>query len=100
MINKEEINRVPKESLMMIAESIANQYYGGHYTLLTFTTNVKFSFSTVTEREDILELIPYNDINDAIENAIQYHLIKLKKSVKNNSSVKFKVKQVSKMPKL
>ena len=100
MIKKEFMNRVPKESLMMIVESIANQHYSGHYTLLTFTTNVKFSFSTITEREDILELTPYTDINDAIENAIQQHLMELKKSIKNRSNVNFKVKPVAKIPKL
>ena len=78
---------------MKIVDAISNEYYGGHYTLLTFTTNVKFSFSTVTERDDILELDPYDDVNEAIENAIQSHFLK-------QNEKKFKVKAVAKIPKL
>ena len=72
MIKK--INKVPNTKLMQIAQLIANNYYSGHYTLLTFTTNVKFSFGTVSDRDDIYELEPYSDVNDAIKNAIQSHI--------------------------
>ena len=73
------LNTVPNIRLMNIASLIAKDHYGGHFTLLTFTTNVKFSFSTVTDREEIIELEAYTDINDAIENAIQNHLKQIKK---------------------
>lgn len=53
---------------------ISNKDFGGHFTILSFTTEYKFSFGTVTEREDIENLIGYDNINDAIENAIQEYL--------------------------
>ena len=53
---------------------ISKKDFGGHFTILSFTTEYKFSFGTVTEREDIENLIGYDNINDAIENAIQEYL--------------------------
>ena len=57
-----------------ILEFIANNGFDGHFTVLSFTTHYKFAFGTVTEREDIENLAPYDNINDAIENAIQEYL--------------------------
>jgi hypothetical protein len=53
---------------------ISKKDFGGHFTILSFTTEYKFAFVTVTEREDIENLIGYDNINDAIENAIQEYL--------------------------
>ena len=72
----EKLNRVPEVKLMQIVEVIANKYYGGHYTLFTFSTNVKFSFGTISDRDEIYYLEPYTDVNDAIRNAIQLHISK------------------------
>lgn len=57
-----------------IIDFISNRDFSGHFTILSFTTEYKFSFGTITEREDIENLIAYNNINDAIENAIQEYL--------------------------
>ena len=70
------MNRIPKKSILKIAESIAKIHYGGHFTIMTFTTNVKFCFGTVSDRDEINDLEPYDNINDAIINAIQSHLSK------------------------
>jgi hypothetical protein len=77
-----KINRVPKTSLMKIVEEIANNNYGGHYTIFSFTHQVKFCFGTVTDREGIFEMSSYDDINDAIENELQRHMC-LKETVKD-----------------
>ena len=53
---------------------ISKKDFDGHFTILSFTTHYKFAFGTVTEREDIFNLYPYDSINDAIENAIQEYL--------------------------
>jgi hypothetical protein len=58
-----KLNRVPDIKLMQIAELIANEYHSGHYSLFTFTTNVKFSFGTISDRDDIYDLEPYTDVN-------------------------------------
>jgi hypothetical protein len=57
-----------------IIDFISNRDFSGHFTILSFTTNYKFAFGTITEREDIENLIAYNNINDAIENEIQKYL--------------------------
>jgi hypothetical protein len=57
-----------------IIDFISNRDFSGHFTILSFTTHYKFAFGTVTEREDIENLIGYDNINDAIENEIQKFL--------------------------
>ena len=57
-------------------KSIANKHYGGHFTIFHFTTEVKFSFGTVTDREEIYNLTAYTNLNDALENGIQQHFLK------------------------
>jgi hypothetical protein len=58
---------------LLVAKSLADLYYGGHFTLLSFTTHVKFGFGTITDRDAIDEMSDYDSIEDAIENAIQQH---------------------------
>jgi len=58
---------------LLVAKSLADLYYGGHFTLLSFTTHVKFGFGTITNRDEIDEMSDYDSISDAIENAIQQH---------------------------
>ena len=57
-----------------IINFISNRDFSGHFTILSFTTHYKFAFGTVTEREDIYDLFPFDNINDAIQNAIQEYL--------------------------
>lgn len=57
-----------------IIDFISKKDFGGHFTILSFTTEYKFAFGTVTEREDIENLASYYTINSAIENAIQEYL--------------------------
>lgn len=67
------------ETLLSFVEGWANEYYGGHYTIFSFTNSYKFSFGTINEREDIIELKPYDSIEDAIINGIQEEFNKLNK---------------------
>lgn len=71
-MKKEKFSILPKNQKMLIF--IADKAFGGHFTILSFTTEYKFSFGTITEREDIENLNSYCNINDAIENAIQEYL--------------------------
>jgi hypothetical protein len=60
---------------MEVAETIARSYYGGNFSILSFTTEVKFAFGLINSRHQIDELVGYHDINDAITNAIQEAII-------------------------
>jgi len=73
---KEKIIRIPENQLMQVVESIAKTYYGGHFTIFSFTTEVKFAFGTINCRDEISELDGYYDINHAIANAIQDAIVK------------------------
>lgn len=57
-------------------EFIANKYYSGHYTILKFTNGFKFSFGTITKREEIYDLNLYDNLRDALINGIQFHICK------------------------
>tara|TARA_R100001594_G_scaffold136019_2_gene178144 strand:- start:365 stop:565 length:201 start_codon:yes stop_codon:yes gene_type:complete len=63
------------KKLLKKIKSIADKYYGGHFTILHFSTNVKFAFGTVTDREEIQNLTAYTNIEDALENGIQEHFL-------------------------
>jgi len=63
-------------TLIKIAESIANDHYSGHLTILKFTTEWKAGFGTITERDEINELIGYANVDDALTNLIQSQLDK------------------------
>jgi hypothetical protein len=63
-------------TLIKIAEAIANEHHSGHLTILKFTTEWKVAFGTITEREEIADLIGYTSINDALHNLIQSELYK------------------------
>lgn len=69
-----KINRIPSEKWLKVVEEISKQYYGGHFTIFSFTNGVSFSFSTISDREEVEDLTTYDDINDAIENEIQLHI--------------------------
>jgi hypothetical protein len=57
-----------------LLDFIAINDFDNHFTILSFTTHYKFSFGTITNRNDIENLNSYYDINDAIENAVQEYL--------------------------
>lgn len=48
----------------------ADLYHDGHYTIFKFTTHFKASFGTVTEREDIESLEPFDTLKEAIVNCL------------------------------
>jgi len=79
---------MPEIKLLKIVDVISEEYYGGHYTVFNFTTNIKFSFGTITDRDEINDLIGYDDINDAIINAIQSHFSKEKSNYSLPKTVK------------
>ena len=57
-MNKRMIDQMDVNELMSTVCTIATMKYAGHFTILSFTTNFKGSFGTVTEREDIELLSP------------------------------------------
>jgi hypothetical protein len=57
-MKKTAIDQMDVNELMSTVCVIANLKYNGHFTILSFTTNFKGSFGTVTEREDIESLSP------------------------------------------
>jgi len=57
-MNKKMMEQMDVNQLMSTVCTIATLKYDGHFTILSFTTNFKGSFGTVTEREDIESLSP------------------------------------------
>jgi hypothetical protein len=57
-MNKRMIDQMDVNELMSAVCTIATLKYDGHFTILSFTTNYRGSFGTVTEREDIEALSP------------------------------------------
>jgi hypothetical protein len=57
-MNKKMMDQMDVNELMSTVCTIATLKYDGHFTILSFTTNFKGSFGTVTEREDIESLSP------------------------------------------
>ena len=76
------------EDWLTAADYIAKEYYGGHFTMLAFTFSYKFTFGTITDREEINDLDPYDNLKDAIMNAVTRHNTN-KKEV-NNKFIPFK----------
>lgn len=54
------------KSLIDLLETIANKYYGGHFTLMKFTTNWRCGFGTVESRDDITKLAEGKTKNESI----------------------------------
>ena len=66
------------KSNQKLIKSIADRYFGGHFTVLSFTTCYSFMFGTPSGRENIDGLKSFHDINDAISDAIQKLIINTK----------------------
>jgi hypothetical protein len=73
------------KSNQKLIESASKLYFGGHYTIFSFSTCYCFMFGTPSGREDIESLDRFDNIDDAITNAIQ-KLIRISKELnsKNN----------------
>jgi hypothetical protein len=63
------------ENNQKLIDILSKKYFGGHYTIFSFTTGYSFSFATVNSREGISELDLYDCLDDAIINAIQQLII-------------------------
>jgi hypothetical protein len=63
------------EKNQKLIDILSKKHFGGHYTILSFTTGYSFSFATVNSREGISELDLYDCLDDAIINAIQQLII-------------------------
>jgi hypothetical protein len=52
--------------LLEIIEDLADKYSDGHFTLMKFTTNYRFSLGTIDGREEIQEMGVGKTIDEAI----------------------------------
>jgi len=65
-MNKRMIDQMDVNELMSTVCTIATLKYNGHFTILSFTTNYRGSFGTVTEREDIENLNPFLSLREVL----------------------------------
>ena len=63
------------ENNQKLIDILSKKYFGGHYTIFSFTHGYSFSFETINSREGIYELESYKCLDDAITNAIQKLII-------------------------
>lgn len=63
------------ENNQKLIDILSKKYFGGHYTIFSFTYGYSFSFGTTNSREGIYELESYKCLDDAITNAIQQLII-------------------------
>lgn len=73
-MNKRKIDQMDINELMSTVCTIATLKYNGHFTILSFTTNFKGSFGTVTEREDIDQLTPCESLRELLLEMIYFEL--------------------------
>jgi hypothetical protein len=73
-MNKKMIDQMDVNELMSTVCTIATLKYDGHFTILSFTTNFKGSFGTVTEREDIESLSPCLSLKELLLQMIYLEL--------------------------
>ena len=62
----EQINKMNMDELMSIISLISKLKYNRHFTILSFTTHYKGSFGTITERNEIDNLMPYDNLKDLL----------------------------------
>ena len=65
-MNKKMMDQMDVNELMSTVCTIATLKYNGHFTILSFTTNFKGSFGTITEREDINKLDPCESLKELL----------------------------------
>ena len=78
------------ESNQKLIQGIADDYFGGHFTILTFTTCYSFMFGTPSDRDDISGLESFYDINDAIVDAVQKFIINIDNFTKGSKQINVK----------
>lgn len=62
MITQEKLDVVTK---------IANEEFDGHFSLMKFTTNWRFTFGTIGEREDVDLSVVGETIDEVLDKAIE-----------------------------
>lgn len=62
------------DDLMSTICTIAVLKYDGHFTILSFTTNFKGGFGTITEREDIDAMKEYHSLKELLIDMIDSEL--------------------------
>lgn len=63
------------EKCLELAKYVADKYFGGHYTIYSFTFGYKFMMGTVTNRDEIQEEDTYEELIDAVINGTSEGLI-------------------------
>ena len=63
------------EQCLELAKYVADKYFGGHYTIYSFTFGYKFMMGTVTNRDEIQEEDTYEELIDAVINGTSEGLI-------------------------
>lgn len=56
---------------MALVEKIAKEEFDGHYTLMRFTTDWRFTFGTVNNREDVYLSVKGKTIDEVLDKAIE-----------------------------
>ena len=70
----EQIKQMNINALMSTICTIAVLKYDGHFTILSFTTNFKGGFGTITKREDIDKMKEYYSLKELLINMINSQL--------------------------
>ena len=70
----EQIKQMNINDLMSTICTIAVLKYSGHFTILSFTTNFKGGFGTITERQDIDAMKEYYSLKELLINMINSQL--------------------------
>ncbi len=63
---------------MRVAYDISQEHYDGCITVISSHEGNKFSFSSDTDAEHIEELDNYEELKDAVMNAIQEHFSRMR----------------------
>jgi hypothetical protein len=69
-MKKDQIEKMSMDDLMSTICTIAVLKYDGHFTILSFTTEFKGNFGTITEREDIQGLMGYHSLKELLVSMI------------------------------
>ena len=78
------------ESNQKLIQGIADDYFGGHFTIFTFTTCYSFMFGTPSDRDNISGLEGFYDINDAIVDEVQKFIINIDNFTKGSKQINVK----------
>jgi hypothetical protein len=73
------------EQCLELAKYVADKYFGGHYTIYSFTFGYKFMMGTVTDRDEIQEADTYEELIDAVINGTAEAVLEVGKDLGLNS---------------